>query len=207
MQGNYAFARIHSTSSSLKAALVATGIALGCLASVAHSQSVAEQQTTAHAPRETTFIPALTDIVAALCAQFRVTPADSLKIAQAVLTEANRYSMSPVLLLSVMAVESGFDRRAVSVVGARGLMQILPAAHPRTFTDIKELDDPATNVRIGSAILRDYLDAADGNLDAALLRYSGGGKGYARRVALHMRRFNSSFGGDARVIANVPAER
>ena len=102
--------------------------------------------------------------------------------------------MSPVLLLSVMAVESGFDPHAVSALGARGLMQVLPAAHPRVFSNLKELDDPANNVRIGSAILRGYLEASGGDVDTALWRYSGGGKGYARRVALHMRRFNAMLG-------------
>jgi soluble lytic murein transglycosylase-like protein len=120
-----------------------------------------------------------------------------------VLTEANRYSMSPVLLLSVMAVESGFDTRAVSALGARGLMQILPAAHPHAFANIVELDDPAINVRIGSSILRGYLDASGGDIDAALWRYSGGGKGYARRVALHMRQFDAVLRGSAQPIEKV----
>ncbi|WP_429556556.1 lytic transglycosylase domain-containing protein [Paraburkholderia youngii] len=117
-----------------------------------------------------------------------------MKIAQAVLTEANRYSMSPILLLSVMAVESGFDPHAVSAVGARGLMQILPAAHPQAFASVKELDDPAVNVRIGSSILRDYLDASGGDVTAALGRYSGGEKGYTHRVLVHMHRFTQLLG-------------
>ncbi|RZF28475.1 lytic transglycosylase domain-containing protein [Paraburkholderia sp. UYCP14C] len=129
------------------------------------------------------------DVAAALRAQSRLSAADSLKIAQAVLTEANRYSMPPVLLLSVMAVESGFDSHAVSPVGARGLMQILPAAHPQAFASVKELDDPVVNVRIGSSILRACLDASGGDVNTALWRYSGGGKGYAHRVVMHMQRF------------------
>jgi soluble lytic murein transglycosylase-like protein len=158
----------------------------------AHAQAQAQSQTEAASP-----LPSPADIVATLRAQFRVSTNDALAIAQAVLAEADRYSMSPVLLLSVMAVESGFDPRAVSTLGARGLMQVLPAAHPRVFSSLKELDDPANNVRIGSAILRGYLDASGGDVDAALWRYSGGGKGYARRVALHMRRFNAVLGGPA----------
>ncbi|WP_323048362.1 hypothetical protein [Paraburkholderia sp.] len=55
-----------------------------------------------------------------------------------------------------------------------------------------DLSDPAINVRIGSTILRDDLDESGGNLDAALLRYSGGGRGYARRVVLRMQRLNAS---------------
>lgn len=136
--------------------------------------------------------PTLSDITAMLRAQFRVAPTESLKIARAVLTEADRHAISPVLLLAVMSVESSFDRYAVSIAGARGLMQVLPAAHPRLIAGTTDLSDPAINVRIGSTILCDYLDESGGDLDAALLRYSGGGRGYARRVVLRMQRFDAS---------------
>ncbi|ABE35897.1 transglycosylase SLT domain protein [Paraburkholderia xenovorans LB400] len=139
-------------------------------------------------------LPTLSDITAVLRAQFRVAPAESLQIARAVLTEADRHAISPILLLAVMAVESSFDRYAVSVAGARGLMQILPAAHPQLIAGAADLTDPAINVRIGSTILRRYLDQSGGDLDAALLRYSGGGRGYARRVVLRMRSFDASLG-------------
>jgi len=55
-----------------------------------------------------------------------------------------------------------------------------------------DLSDPAINVRVGSAIPRDYLDQSGGDLEAALLRYSGGGRGYAQRVVLRMQRFDVS---------------
>ncbi|MFL9908784.1 lytic transglycosylase domain-containing protein [Paraburkholderia sp. RL17-337-BIB-A] len=137
-------------------------------------------------------LPALGDITTLLRAQFRVTPTESMKIARAVLIEADRQAISPILLLAVMSVESSFDRYAVSIAGARGLMQILPAAHPRLIAGTTDLSDPAINVRIGSTILRDYLDESGGDLDAALLRYSGGGRGYARRVVLRMQRLDAS---------------
>lgn len=179
---------------------MAASLALCSALPLAHAQAETTAQS-ADAP----FVPAPVDIVATLRAQFRVSAADALRIAQAVMTEANRYSMSPVLLLSVMAVESGFDPRAVSSLGARGLMQVLPAAHPRAFTDVKQLDDPAINVRIGSAILRDYLEASGGDIDAALWRYSGGGKDYAHHVALHMQRFNVMLRGNARPLEKLSA--
>jgi len=106
--------------------------------------------------------------------QWRVAPMESLKIARAVLTEADRHAISPVLLLAVMSVESGFDRYTVS-------MQVLPAAHPRLIAGT-DLSDPAINVRIGSTILRSYLDESGGDLDAALLCYSGGGRGYPLKL-------------------------
>ncbi|MFM0741236.1 lytic transglycosylase domain-containing protein [Paraburkholderia xenovorans] len=144
------------------------------------------------APAFDTVLPTLADITAILRAQFRLAPSESTAIAHAVLVEADRQAISPILLLAVMAVESSFNRHAVSIAGARGLMQVLPAAHPQLIAGTTDLSDPAINVRIGSTILRDYLDASGGNLDAALLRYSGGGRGYAKRVVLRMQRFDAS---------------
>lgn len=180
---------------------MAASLALCSTLPFTHAQ--AEPAPEVSAATSTPFLPSPADIVATLRAQFRVSAADALAIAQAVLTEADRYSMSPVLLLSVMAVESGFDAHAVSTLGARGLMQVLPAAHPRAFVNVKELDDPAVNVRIGSSILRGYLDASGGDIDAALWRYSGGGKGYARRVALHMRHFNEVLRNNAQPVERI----
>ena len=137
-------------------------------------------------------LPALSDITAMLRAKFRVAPLESMKIARAVLIEAERQAISPVLLLAVMSVESSFDRHAVSIAGARGLMQVLPAAHPQLIAGTTDLSDPAINVRIGSTILRGYLDQSGGDLDAALVRYSGGGRGYAQRVVLRMQRLDAS---------------
>lgn len=82
-------------------------------------------------------------------------------------------------------------------------MQVLPAAHRPLVADVRDLSDPATNVRIGSAILRGYLDDAGGDLDVALFRYSGGERGYVRRVGLRMRQFSSHFHGSADGLTKV----
>ncbi|MGF6723286.1 soluble lytic murein transglycosylase-like protein [Paraburkholderia sp. GAS41] len=136
---------------------------------------------------------ALVEIATILSGQFRVARGESTTIAHAVLDAANRFAMSPVLLLGVIATESGFNRRAVSSAGALGLMQVLPSAHPQLVSGGKDLSDPAVNVTIGSSILRGYLDAAGGDLNSALSRYNGGGKGYAQRVAFHMQQFARFF--------------
>jgi soluble lytic murein transglycosylase-like protein len=172
--------------------LAAIFVSCATAAHAADAQPVAQAPIVAREATSETSLPALSDITAMLRAQFRVAPMESLKIARAVLIESDRHAISPVLLLAVMAVESSFDRHAVSVAGARGLMQILPAAHPQLIAGATDLSDPAINVRIGSTILRRYLDESDGDIDAALFRYSGGGRGYAHRVALNMQRFDAS---------------
>lgn len=87
--------------------------------------------------------------------------------------EARRADLHPELVLAVIDIESAFDRFAISVAGARGLMQVMPFW-------LKELDQPdanlfdiQTNLRIGCTILRYYLDMENGDLTPALARYNG----------------------------------
>ncbi|NLP64899.1 lytic transglycosylase domain-containing protein [Paraburkholderia sacchari] len=134
------------------------------------------------------------EIASVVSERFHIGLPDALDISYAVLNAARRYTMSPLLLLAVIAVESSFDRFAVSVVGARGLMQVLPSQHRDRVLRSSDLTDARTNVRIGSAILQDYIRASDGNLEDALYRYSGGAKGYARRVVDHMSMMKAEFG-------------
>ena len=86
------------------------------------------------------------------------------------------HQVDPELILAIIAVESTFKERAVSREGARGLMQVLPRAHPTKIQDIggsRALFDPVKNIHTGSRILNKYLDMQDGNLRRALLKYNG----------------------------------
>jgi soluble lytic murein transglycosylase-like protein len=86
------------------------------------------------------------------------------------------HQVDPELILAIIAVESTFKERAVSREGARGLMQVLPRAHPTKIQDIggaRALFDPVKNIHTGSRILNKYLDMHDGNLRRALLKYNG----------------------------------
>ncbi|CAM2162381.1 Lytic transglycosylase domain-containing protein [Paraburkholderia sacchari] len=138
--------------------------------------------------------PTAEEIATVISTRFHIGLHGALEIGHAVLNAARLYTISPFLLLSVIAVESSFDRFAVSVVGAKGLMQVLPSQHRDLVLRTSDLTDARTNVRIGSAILKDYIRASDGNLDDALYRYSGGARGYARRVVDHMSMMKAQFG-------------
>ncbi|MGF6604069.1 hypothetical protein P3T23_008824 [Paraburkholderia sp. GAS448] len=144
------------------------------------------------APREGE--PTAEEIATVLSVRFHIGLHDALEIGHAVLNAARRYTISPFLLLAVIAVESSFDRFAISVVGARGLMQVLPSQHRDRVLRTSDLTDARTNVGIGSEILHNYIREADGNLDSALYRYSGGARGYARRVVDHMSTMKADFG-------------
>lgn len=137
--------------------------------------------------------PTAEDIATMLNVRFHIGLHEALKIGEAVLNAARRDTISPFLLLAVIAVESDFNRFAVSVTGARGLMQVLPSQHKDIVLRTADLTDTGTNVSIGSSILHDYIEASDGDVHGALLRYSGGARGYPRRVADRMSMIKTAF--------------
>ena len=87
--------------------------------------------------------------------------------------EASRAGLDPQLVLGVIQVESAFKKYAVSRVGARGFMQVMPFWVKEIGTADHNLFDSRTNLRYGCTILRHYLDIERGNLFRALGRYNG----------------------------------
>jgi soluble lytic murein transglycosylase len=85
--------------------------------------------------------------------------------------------LDPYLLLAIMRQESQFDPEALSPVGARGLMQLMPntaaqiVGHP---VDLRALADPATNIDLGARYLRHLLDRYDGRVPWAIAAYNAG---------------------------------
>ena len=88
--------------------------------------------------------------------------------------EANRAGLDPGLVLGLIQVESAYRKYAVSIVGARGYMQVMPFwTGVIGDNDRSRLFHMQTNLRYGCAILRMYLDMEAGNLYLALGRYNG----------------------------------
>lgn len=87
--------------------------------------------------------------------------------------EARRAGLDPELVISVIHVESAFDQFAISVVGARGLMQVMPFWKKEIGRPDDNLMDLETNLRYGCTILKHYINREKGNLVRALARYNG----------------------------------
>jgi len=86
-----------------------------------------------------------------------------------------QHSVDPVLILSVMAIESRYNPVAESVVGAKGLMQIIPKYHLEKLLNHggeEALLDPEVNIHVGAQILREYYRRL-GDQEAALQMYAG----------------------------------
>ncbi len=125
----------------------------------------------------------LTDMSRRLARQVK-NPEERIEILTLVHMEAARVELPPELVLAVIEVESNFDRYAVSVAGALGLMQVMPF----WLNEIGRPDDNLlhtdTNLRYGCTILRFYLDKEKGDLRRALGRYNGslGKRKYPNKV-------------------------
>lgn len=93
---------------------------------------------------------------------------------QTVWYEAKRAGLDVSMVMGLIQVESAFRKFAVSSVGARGYMQVMPF-----WTRVIGDGDPGklfhmqTNLRFGCVILRHYLDREQGDLYLALGRYNG----------------------------------
>ena len=87
--------------------------------------------------------------------------------------EASRAGLTPEVVLAVIDVESNFNQYAISVAGARGLMQVMPFWLKEIGQSGDSLFRVQTNLRLGCTILKYYLDKEKGNLYAALKRYNG----------------------------------
>lgn len=125
----------------------------------------------------------LTDMSRRLERQVR-DPEERIYILTRVHYEASRVGLPPELILAVIEVESNFDRYAISVAGALGLMQVMPfwlEEIGRPGDNLLHID---TNLRYGCTILKYYYDKENGDLRRALGRYNGslGKRKYPNKV-------------------------
>ncbi len=113
-------------------------------------------------------------------------PEPRLQLLRLVHGEAARAGLPAELVLAVIDVESRFDRYALSSVGARGLMQVMPFWLRQIGHDDDNLFHADVNLRFGCTILSYYLRLERGNLSRALARYNGslGSRVYVDQVLL-----------------------
>ena len=86
-----------------------------------------------------------------------------------------RYSLDPLLILAVMAVESRYNPVARSDMGAKGLMQVIPRFHLEKLADHggePALLEPEVNILVGAQILREYFNRFR-DMETALQMYAG----------------------------------
>ncbi len=91
------------------------------------------------------------------------------------------YDLDPHMVMAMINVESRFDKNAISEKGAQGLMQVTPETGTWVAEQMQlpyqteeELVKPVNNIRIGTWLIRHYIDRYDGNINRALAAYNAG---------------------------------
>jgi hypothetical protein len=82
------------------------------------------------------------------------------------------YRLDPSLVRAMISKESGFNAKAVSPKGARGLMQLMPATAARH--GVRDTMDPEQNIKGGIKHMRSLLDTFDNDLVLSLAAYNAG---------------------------------
>ena len=124
-----------------------------------------------------------------LARRYRVAPEPLSRLVQEAWAVGQRAKVEPTLILSIMAIESGFNPFAQSSVGAQGLMQVLTRVHDEKYVAFggnHAAFDPVTNLRVGVQVLKECISRA-GSLEGGLRYYVGAANladdgGYAGKV-------------------------
>ena len=109
---------------------------------------------------------------------------DAWEMSDVIRQECTKHNLDPILVLALIQVESGFQFKAVSPMGARGIMQIMPDVAKglaqesglRPHSDARRfrpeyLDDPLFNIKLGVYYLHD-LKKSFQNVGTALVAYN-----------------------------------
>lgn len=130
-----------------------------------------------------------------LSKRYRVaSDAADMLVSTAYLT-AHETKLDPLLILAVMAIESGLNPFAESPMGAKGLMQVMANVHHDKFKEVggpQAALNPVTNIRVGAHILKDYVTRT-GSIERGLKTYVGAAElesdsGYGSKVLAEYRR-------------------
>lgn len=108
---------------------------------------------------------------------------------------AHEVKLDPLLILAVMAIESGLNPFAESPMGAKGLMQVMAKVHHDKFAEVGGQEaalNPVANIRVGALILKDYVKRT-GSVEGGLKTYVGAAdletdSGYGSKVLAEYRR-------------------
>jgi soluble lytic murein transglycosylase-like protein len=129
------------------------------------------------------------DLVASyLARRYRVAQEPVSELVKAAFDTGHEVGLDPLLLLSVMAIESGFNPYAESGVGAQGLMQVMSKVHSDKFQYFGGEGaalEPVANIKVGALVLKDCI-ARGGSLAGGLRLYVGSSSqddgGYGAKV-------------------------
>jgi len=127
-------------------------------------------------------------LVGYLTRRFSIAAAPTSVVVETAYRAAGETGLDPLLVLAVISIESRFNPIAESVMGAKGLMQIIPRYH---LARLKEhggeeaVFDPESNILVGAKILQEYVYRT-GALETGLQSYNGASRDESGQYALRV---------------------
>jgi len=107
--------------------------------------------------------------------RYRIADAAATHFVSVAYRAADLHRLDALLVLAVMAIESRYNPVAESVMGAKGLMQVIPKYHQEKLFEHggdEALLEPEVNIQVGAQILREY-QRRFGDIETALQMYAG----------------------------------
>lgn len=95
-----------------------------------------------------------------------------------VIQTAGRYQVDPALVKAIIMAESGYNARAISKRGAKGLMQLMPAT--AQMLGVKDVFNPEQNISGGVRYFKQLVNQFNGDIELALAAYNAGSR-YVRQ--------------------------
>lgn len=134
-----------------------------------------------------------------LSRRYRVSVSAIEPLVRAAWDAGERSKIDPLLIIAVMAIESGFNPIAESPMGAQGLMQVIPRFHQDKLAMVsaegESLLDPFVNILVGTQVLDECIRRA-GSVEAGLQQYAGASDDeeavYASRVLAEKMRIEAA---------------
>jgi soluble lytic murein transglycosylase-like protein len=147
-----------------------------------------------------------------LAKRYRVAGDAANMLVSTAYTTAHEMKLDPLLILAVMAIESGLNPFAESPMGAKGLMQVMAKVHHDKFEEVGGAEaalDPVANIRVGAQILKDYVKRT-GSVEGGLKTYVGAAdmeddSGYGAKVLAEYKRLKMVAGGKKVPTVTPPA--
>lgn len=121
-----------------------------------------------------------------------------------IVDQASRYGIDPILVVSIIEVESSWNPKAVSNKGACGLMQVIPKWNPSpdgTIYTCEQLKDPVLNISVGVRALSQWQRAAKGDTPMMVCAYNAGNVCFTRIRTRYLNKVEKKY---FKIISELP---
>lgn len=162
------------------------------------AEPLGESSSMPSAPQTESLSPRMRAALESVSRRYRVSMEGVKPIFEAAQAAGRDLHLDPLLIIAVIGIESGFNPFSESIMGAQGLMQVIPRYHPEKIPEGaggSALLDPVTNVHVGAQVLKESI-RRNGGLVGGLQQFAGAtddpDQRYANKVMAEKQRLESA---------------